>query len=60
MCVSVWLGLIMFEYAGCLTLWERGGWFRVTRGVKEEEVEKWMVKEGEEGVCGVKVEETDH
>lgn len=33
--------------------------FRVTRGVKEEEVEKWMVKEGEEGVCGVKVEETD-
>lgn len=61
MCVSVWLRLIMFEYAGCLTLGVGGGvggWFRVTRGVKEEEV-KWMVMEGEEGVCGVKVEETD-
>lgn len=32
-------------------------WFRVTKGVKEEE--KWMAKEKEEGVCGVKVEETD-
>lgn len=61
MCVSVWLRLIMFEYAGCLTLGGRGegDWFRVTRGVKEEEVEKWLVKEGEEGVYGVKVEETD-
>lgn len=31
----------------------------MTKGVKEEEVEKWMVKEREEGVCGVKVEERD-
>lgn len=34
-------------------------WFRVTKGVKEEEVEKWVMKEREEGVCGAKVEETD-
>jgi len=32
---------------------------RVTKGVKEEEGGKWMVWEREEGLCGVKVEETD-
>lgn len=50
----------------CLTLCGGGGgqkrennWFRMTKGVKEEEVEKWVMKEREEGVCGAKVEEID-
>jgi len=32
---------------------------RVTKGVKKEEVEIWVVKDRKEGVCGMKVEETD-